>query len=422
MSESALLVALFVFVAVFTMPVFACELRKNRSILFGYWFVIVLHQAVAFTNAFWFTTLGADADAATFHRIGMELTQSGSFSFNIGSQFYENLLGVVYWLFGPSHFLGEQLSILAFSLSCVVLIKILRQLGLLYCQVPVLLVFGGLPTMVLLGSITMRESYQVLFFMLAVYFGIKMHLKGGINHNFIFLILSALVMGLFHKGLIAYMLFLIFLFMAFSLKPTSHLWQIKKLHLSLLFVLPVFIVGLLAMVKLQLSGLGALSALANLEAVEYAENYRGQSVVARATYGVELDLSSVLAFIFSAFTLYFYYLFSPFPWQIGGVLDAYAALESILRMVLLYYSVKHWRTASGVQRRLLGLMLILFLSMSFLWAMGTTNYGTAMRHHMLSWWILVVVGMPPFVAAAHRFFLGSIMNKSSPPISAERNS
>jgi len=416
-----MLIAIFVLLVTFTLPVFSYELRKNRSLIFGYWFVILLHQIVAFTNAFLFTTLGAGADASAFHKIGVGLAQSGEFSFSIGAKFYTSILGIVYWLFGSSHFLGDQLSVLAFALSCIVLLKILRQLDLLDYQLPVLLLFGALPTMVLLGSITMRESYQVLFFMLAVYFGMKMLLKGGINRNFIALILSAFVMGLFHKGLIVYMSFLIVLFMVFSLDPAIYLWRIKKLRLLLLLTLPILFMGLLLMVKLQIPGVVALSALANMNVGEYILDYRETAAVARATYAVVFDLSSSFAFILSTLVLYLYYLFAPFPWQVGGVLDAYAATESIMRMILLYYAIKHWRNAYGSQRRLLGLMLILFFSMTFLWAMGTTNYGTAMRHHMLTWWILVVVGLPPLIESMRRFFLSSVVNRYLFPASAEKN-
>lgn len=398
-----MLVSVFVFILILALPFVFYELRCSRQMLFSYWFVIALHQVVAVINAFFFTTIGADADATTFHRIGMELAQSGDFYFAIGASFYRNLLGVIYYLFGGSHFLGEQLSILAFALSCVVVVKILGQLDLLRHQALMLLVFGALPTMVLLGSITMRESYQVLFFMLAVYFGIKMHSQGGINKGFIALILSAFIMGLFHNGLILYMLFLVILFMVFSLKPSSSLWHVKKLRVLLLMMLPILFLGLLLVVKLEVSGLGALSALSNMDIGEYASNYRSHSVMARATYGVALDLSSPFSFIYSAVPLYFYYLFSPFPWQVGSIVDVYAVLESIMRMVLIYYSIKHWRNASGMQRRLVGLMLVLFFSMSFLWAMGTTNYGTAMRHHMLTWWILVILGVPPLIEALRRF-------------------
>ena len=89
-----------------------------------------------------------------------------------------------------------------------------------------------------------------------------------------------------------------------------------------------------------------------------------------------------------------YFLFAPFPWQIKDVLDVYASMESLLRLVLIYCSVKHWYNAYGLQRQMLGLLLVLFFSMSFLWAIGTSNYGTGMRHNIVAWWILSITGVP----------------------------
>ena len=34
-----------------------------------------------------------------------------------------------------------------------------------------------------------------------------------------------------------------------------------------------------------------------------------------------------------------------------------------------FFSVEHWHSSLGIQRSMLGLMLVLFLSMSFLWEM-----------------------------------------------------
>lgn len=409
MIESGYIMALLIFIVIFMMPIISCELRQSRSVLFVYWFVISLHQAVAFTNAFLFTTIGANADASTFQRAGVELAQFGSFSFSIGSKFYENMLGVVYWLIGPSHLLGEQLSILAFALSCVVLIKMLRLLELSHYAVSILLAFGALPTMVLLGSVTLRESSQVLFFMLAVYYGIKMHMQGGINIYLIALIMSSISMGFFHKGLIVYAAFLIVLFMVWGLWPVSRFWNIKKLRLMAVLTVPALLAGIVMLTKMQLHGLSALTALTNMNLLEAASNYREHAVVARATYGVALDLSSSFTGIYTSFVLYIHYLFAPFPWQVRNILDVYASMESILRMLLIYFGVMHWRNANGTRRRLLGLMLILFFSMSFMWAMGTSNYGTAMRHHMLTWWLLVITGLPNLMARLNCIRLGSMV-------------
>jgi len=37
------------------------------------------------------------------------------------------------------------------------------------------------------------------------------------------------------------------------------------------------------------------------------------------------------------------------------------------------------------------LVLVLYLLMTFIWSLGTTNYGQAIRHHVLSNWLLIVL-------------------------------
>jgi hypothetical protein len=164
------------------------------------------------------------------------------------------------------------------------------------------------------------------------------------------------------------------------------------------FTVIVLLGSAIFLVKIRFMNLGVLSSLIELDLWDMVSYFRERSDVAaalsRATYVVVMDFSSFFAITQTSFLLYVHYLFAPFPWQIESVLDFFAFLESFLRMVLIYFSVKHWLSAYGLKRRLIGFMLILFFSMSFMWALGTTNYGTAVRHNLLSWWILAVVGTP----------------------------
>ena len=390
------------------LPIFVHEFRNNVRLMLAYWFVIALHQAVAFTNAFLFTTLGADKDARTFHIAGVALSQSKNFYLTTGGRLYDNMLGVVYWLFGPFELLGSQFSILAFAISCFVLVKIVGLIDLSRYKVSIILAFGALPSMVFLGSVTLRESYQVLFFMLTTYWGIKMHMKESIKIYGVLMVLSALAMGVLHKGLWMYNIVLIILFMMWTHHVTSSWLSIKKRHLQAVLFALVTLGGIIVLTKLLNVDLGVVSYLVNMDLWEevISTQNRSKSVMSRATYDIALDLSSPFTTAYSSFLLYMHYLFAPFPWKISNILDVGASIESILRMVLIYFSVKHWRQAHGVQRRLLWLMLILFFSMSFMWAMGTTNYGTAIRHNMLTWWILVIVGVPSLMRSLSRFRLG----------------
>jgi hypothetical protein len=392
-------VEILFFIILFLLPLGVCEFRNSTRLLLAYWFVITLQHAVAFTNSFLFTVFGADSDALAFHNLGVEMAESGDFFFAIGGIFYENMLGVLYWLFGPSNLIGQQFSILASAFSLIVLIKINKLLGLTRNNALTLIVFGALPSMVLLTSVTLRESYQVLFFMLTVYFGIRMHVKGGINIYSIYMTMSALVMGFFHHALIVYSGFLIALLVYWSPQPAARLWRIKKLRLMLLIIIPVILFLMTTLSNIQIQGLYATSVIVNPDAIpESISIFREKSTIARATYDIVFDQSSLVMIIYSSVLMFVNYLFAPFPWQVSSVIDIYAVLESILRMVFIYYSLKQWKNSFGSQRRLLTLMLILYFSMTFMWAICTSNYGTAIRHHLLSWWILVVTGLPLLTA------------------------
>ena len=52
--DSGLLTAMCVLVGIFLVPVFSRELRQDKAILLVYWFVVVLHQGVAFINVYFF--------------------------------------------------------------------------------------------------------------------------------------------------------------------------------------------------------------------------------------------------------------------------------------------------------------------------------------------------------------------------------
>ena len=133
----------------------------------------------------------------------------------------------------------------------------------------------------------------------------------------------------------------------------------------------------------------------------------------RATYGLNFDDSSPFAMIYSSINIYIHYLFAPFPWQVKNFNDICGALEALIRMILIIFSVSGWWKAVGLQKRMLGVMILLYFTVTFLWAVGTTNYGTAIRHHMHSWWILTVAGVPSLLQWLNRFKVNLLVHWSS---------
>ena len=134
--------SLILLVVIGLLPIFVREFRSSGRLMLTYWFLIALHQSVAFINTFVFVIPGAESDALRFHNIGSKIAVSEVFystGFVSGARGFENMLGLVYRLFGSSVYFGSQLSILMFAISCVVLIKILRLLEISRYKVSVIL-------------------------------------------------------------------------------------------------------------------------------------------------------------------------------------------------------------------------------------------------------------------------------------------
>jgi hypothetical protein len=405
-----MITAWLLFSITFLLPFLFRDFRNNTRIILAYWFVLFLHQVVALTNAFLFLTPGATGDAEAFHLTGLVVAQTENFKFMNGAEGFYSVVGAIYWLFGINKLTGQEFTVLMFASSCIVLVKILRLIGLYDNSVSILIVFGALPSMVFFGSVTLRESYAILFFMLTFHFGMKLHLKKGGRINYIFIVASAYFMGILHPALMAYALCLICLLFIWTPYSSSS-WE--KIRIKRLFValgVLVLFIGVDYLSRTGLVYIGVFDEMRDAKLLDLIHDFRlafesERQMAARANYQVILDFSTLFSTVDSFLQIYVSYLFKPFLWQAKSLTDIFGSLEGIFRMVLIYCSVKHWLNTYGLQRRMFGLMLVLFISMSFMWSIGTSNYGTAARHNMLSWWLLAITGTPFLLRSLRRFRL-----------------
>ena len=380
------------------------RVRSDRKVVHAIWFCILTHHAVAFLNAYVGDVIGTEGDARTFHFFGVEAAASSEQEAGFWANprvAYTNSLGFLYRAFGATFLFGDELSVLAFALSCVVLVKLVDLLDLRRFRVGIVLFFGLLPSAVIFRSVTLRESWQALFFLLSVYWAIRLRKRPEIL-IFSCLLMSAFCMALLHSGLKVYAIFLII---------TSIYWGIISRQNSIRWTWSArfLIVGLLVASVIMLAQKLGWYMTAE-EAFEAAIDYRLSAISItednRAVYGVLLDKSSVLGLVKTVPLIFAQYLFAPFPWQVETVKDIYAMLESMLRFMLLFFALSTWRRSSGEVRSCCGFMLIVVLIMEFLWAMGTINWGTAIRHHIPGHGVIVLLGVPGLILFMKKIHIG----------------
>jgi hypothetical protein len=115
---------------------------------------------------------------------------------------------------------------------------------------------------------------------------------------------------------------------------------------------------------------------------------------ARATYTQTLQFSSPTDFVKSGILVIVHYLFEPFPWKVSKWIDVYGVIESIARFMLIGASFLAISRATRDKRSLMLVLMIGYFILTCIWAVGTTNYGTAMRHNITQNWIIILLGWP----------------------------
>ncbi|MDA9801513.1 hypothetical protein N9C88_03625 [Candidatus Pseudothioglobus singularis] len=378
------------------LPILSSHFRKNNNLLIVYYFVILLYQIVAFTNAYWFRTIGADMDANSFHVLASDISNFGVFHFSSDANLYMNILGLLYWLTTPSHIIGGQLSILAISISIIILVSIINLLKLDKFQTPIIFTYAALPTMFTLGALTLREPIQIFLLITATFFGIKMKINSKMKLiNFSLMVIFTLAAGLFHKAIFLFGSIYIFAFMVWNIDINSDKYKIKKFRLLFLLLIPIFMILFFYFASnSSISGSELFRKILSLEIMEAISKHRLSTPIGRASYEIAFETYSLFSVLYSTLLIYVNYLFTPFIWQVSSLTDIYAFIEATAHLILIYYSLKLWRSSEGITRSFIGLFLILFFIMTFMWALGTTNYGTGMRHKMISWWLLALMGVP----------------------------
>jgi hypothetical protein len=373
------------------------SIRDDTKVVHAIWFCLVLHHAVVFLNVY-------IPDADFFHAQGAKvaaLSETEWFSeTRNGAVNYFHSLGTIYRAFGTSYFLGQELSVLAFVLSCVVLVKLVDLLDLRRFCAGIILLFGLLPSAVTHRSVTLRESWQALFFLLFLYWTIRLWKRPGIL-ILLFMLMSVLCMSLLHHGLAKYAICLIVI---------SLIWMISSFKMRVRWSLYIrfLFAGLLITCLIILSQKIGLF-LTIREAVEQGAGARVALLTyadVRTNFSSILDASSVYGLVTTIPMVFVEYMFAPFPWQVENVEDVCALLESILRFLLLFFAISSWRRSSGEVRRCYSFLLITVLGMELVWALGTANWGTAVRHHVPGYSVIVLLGVPGLILFMRRLHFG----------------
>lgn len=347
--------------------------------------VFLAYEAVAYTNSYVLNLKGAGMDAEKFQYLASQWTLQPRYEFSISVGFYTQLIGTVFLIFGENEFIAAQTSVLALVLAARKLHLFLTSQGVSSSAWVVLATLLW-PSLVPRGGTTLREPL-ILLATIYLIAEIVAYLDCPRASTGVKVALAVVAMFVVHKatGIMALGILV--------LAGLRTLFQSRVgVGGKVTFVaLAAVLVAVSLAVVSRFSDLKDMQVLVTLlqgdvEGVSAVLEYK-YGVDARAAYEAPINLSNPLLFVLTVFRSFLYYMLQPFPTRLSGVFDLYAFAEVLVRTALLVYILRHWRRLGPALR----FSFLCYLLISLVWSVGTTNYGTASRHHLTNFWMLIAL-------------------------------
>jgi len=362
---------------------------------------VVLRVGVACWNGLDGPSFGATADAANFHRFAIAVSE-GQWAPGAGLTgfSYAYTLGLLYRVTGPSLLLGSLLSCLAWLTSALTVRASLRHLHVAEpAQFATLLIYALLPSSVLWTAVTLREPYELLSVNLTLY-AVLLLLDRRSVAAWLLLLGSVLLGALLHGALLVVGALVIGgLILREAARMFATPWA-RAVAVGAIMMAVVFGGGYAfrsMYAKYNFTGGPAAAMERHLRT--------GMLQPSRTVYISDPTVGSTAELAIALPIALLQYLFEPMPWKMNRWIDLGFLAENVLRLVMIALAVAT-ALSNPQQGRLVWPLVVWYLAMETVWAVGTFNWGTAARHHLPATGLLLT-------AASVRWASGPLPLRSS---------
>lgn len=364
------------------------SIKDSLSLYLACVFVLFIYHIIPFlyhNYSDYFNFINS-VDALKFHREASAQILSEVQFFQLGHFLYINFLTLLYAA-NHSSFFGQEVNVFAFAVFLVYLTKIMRILKMTNNKVFVILAFIVLPSYLFILPQLLREALELLFFTMSIYYGLSFYLRDSKFIDFLLALVSILLLSSLHRALFLYVPVFLFLIL---LWPFS--WRKYKFR-SIFFVGLLFsaVIGFIFVIVPH-AGVAGLQKIPEFN-FAFLQKIRADIPIGNMNYFIEVDYQSISGVASGVFRMLYYYLFTPMFWSINSLYELFFTGYVFIRVILLMIILLSYRTQTGLAKEIIVWFLAVYFSFSMLWAIGVGNYGTAIRHQILTDWILVLLAI-----------------------------
>jgi len=343
--------------------------------------------------------IGANADASFFYSNAVERSSSiEDLAWDLvsllgvrGMDAFSNIHALMQWISGgASFFLAHAFSLLGAALCLIIISKIwLLLVPAEYKRLPyILLIYSILPSVLTNQSYILREVWQSLCVFGIVWLSLHIQ-RYGYNITRILGVLIFTIAGCFLHVAMAIMINLIFL-VGLLIQNKISLTRWYMMRPARLFKFGFILVLFLLMLVPLVIGSGYYQSIIEGHFLQNMDSFSEVTITeARADYGKLFDSGRPWTLLYS----FAAYQTMPLPWRFGSVADLILFAENMFRILLLLYYLYYRKKLTQFHKDNMDALVLMWFLMELIWSAGTSNWGTASRHHVPAVGLLLIVGL-----------------------------
>ena len=388
---------LLLFATTISIPDFYKRLFCKKTLIVFY--LAILAHILVIVSGLYFIKVPYfyDFDSNGFFNMASFRAEKGLVLSYFYSDIYSDFLAVLFKINGKNSWLCPCLfSVLMFGLSVVYLLKINLILKTKIKNFIILSLYAFLPSLVILTSSLLRESILIFSFIFALY-SFVFALQENKILQYILSCFALILASMIHVAFfIFYLLMLGIFFFVFFCKRNLILCFFSFVTIGVLLV---------SINKYNAHGLKYYfrSCYSDQKNQKNQKNYF--HVVKKYHHGVPITRATYKNN--SIFDNILNYYIKPYLFEVKNTLDFYAFLENLLRLILLIFII----FLPFKKNHAFIFLTVLYFLFNMLWASATQNYGTGIRHHATTYWLLLILGLTGLRSFLESYFPNSKIHK-----------
>lgn len=302
---------------------------------------------------------------------------------------YHKLLAPFFWLIGPFRIIAQYFNVLIGFMVVVTIQSVFNILHLNKAiQHKILWIAAVFPTSLILSGILLREIIITYLTCLSLYYFIKWLVR---SKKLTDVLLSILMLGLasmFHSGVIGVLFGYIVGYLFYNHRDqkfeVTNQTATAFLFLSIVFIILFSQLGDSLLFKFQSAGQSD-------DVLDTIAKASGGSA-----YLSNMKINNPIQLILYGPIRAFYFISSPLPWSWRGGFDIFSFIaDSSIYLYTFYYYFRNRHSFTSRNKCIIICILISILVTTFIFGLGVSNAGTAMRHRqkLLSLFLIMLAVM-----------------------------